>query len=1184
MHSLNKSITTPISDLDLCLIFIKPFNYLIYLIHLPCPNMRPRSTLPQPRAFALAISLVLMALMVLLMTSIATLTSFELATASHKDDYTATRENARFALLEAMGQVQQFLGPDARVTARQDIYDADADTPLIEGVANPWLTVIWDAAAPNQLPRHLISGNNQGAFDPSTATNYPEAYLNQNSEPPPDPEDDDDIALIYEDPIHPENNIYAPKADIRGLSRELTGRYAWVVLDEGVKVNLSARAQPESPEALEELANQQLTAPRSVGIELLAGMEDFSEYTMERQLIEQSISNSVLNHLSEEDEDLLAAKSFHHATFNTAGILSKTTQDAETGLWGGLKFDLTNAMSSEALDLQLSGERIFPAATNQPSDDGGPLWDQLHAWVNLSPSNGRTDANAAYATSPHRADMPGITPVLTLVQLHVNVLVLEEPGAPNQYSIWYFLQPAFVLWNPYDAEISDASFVVDSQLSNSSASELKWLHRVEWHPRPASSEPVVKFPTMGVVEEGEQYQYIGLPTPEYGRIAFRLNLESNLKPGEAIIFSPSTPDQVITDASSPLDLYPGYRGGFSFAFKVPNSTMTIDAAEHELAVLQTVSQQRVSGVVRLARNVNELATQPLQHIERLNVSGFNSRNRWDRLYAESSQLNTYGELGSPTGPLIEDIPANFAYRAGLKFAQSRLQIYESSNPSSVEYFRTQWLEDYDPTAVYAGRSPLEYETNSSRNGGTGENPSWMADFFYTSELAASPDDADIPSSDNNAFVGFTDDASGSLSAPLFHLPRSNREFYSIADLRHARLSLAQDYSQALDYWKWGNTSPAYAIGSSNASPYLQPENVYRAQWPDFDSPEAGSPVYYDMPWNLNTALWDDYFFSTVVDDSLRSLDYIAENPRIYAKSDLIQKKLDSAEEAAGELYVHGAFNVNSTSVEAWKALLAANFGAEVKLAHDDIQSYDEQTPFLRHPYPSSAEVDGNSATLPQDHETYTGYRTLDDEEIDALANAIVEQVKLRGPFISMAEFVNRAPVPTSHQGRAIEEPDAWREKGVLQAAIDNSKINEHFFDENDASDNDDDTYEYSVEAPDELYLDEIIASRYFREFNRDAMEGAFAANAPGYLTQGDLLAQLGGFLTVRSDTFRIRVWAESLNPLGSSNGEIWAEAVVQRTPNKLDPNEAIVDGDPVDGQGRKFTVTSFRWLKSPSDH
>jgi hypothetical protein len=53
--------------------------------------------------------------------------------------------------------------------------------------------------------------------------------------------------------------------------------------------------------------------------------------------------------------------------------------------------------------------------------------------------------------------------------------------------------------------------------------------------------------------------------------------------------------------------------------------------------------------------------------------------------------------------------------------------------------------------------------------------------------------------------------------------------------------------------------------------------------------------------------------------------------------------------------------------------------------------------------------------------------TLSDTEIDELAAAIVRQVKLRGPFLSLSEFVNRRLDPSD---------TALSAKGALQAALD----------------------------------------------------------------------------------------------------------------------------------------------------
>ena len=69
-----------------------------------------------------------------------------------------------------------------------------------------------------------------------------------------------------------------------------------------------------------------------------------------------------------------------------------------------------------------------------------------------------------------------------------------------------------------------------------------------------------------------------------------------------------------------------------------------------------------------------------------------------------------------------------------------------------------------------------------------------------------------------------------------------------------------------------------------------------------------------------------------------------------------------------------------------------------------------------------------AAALPlqQRHARWTGMRTLTDEQIHELAQHVVDEIRERGPFLSLAEFVNRQP--QSDDDKAL--------KGMLQAAID----------------------------------------------------------------------------------------------------------------------------------------------------
>jgi hypothetical protein len=103
--------------------------------------------------------------------------------------------------------------------------------------------------------------------------------------------------------------------------------------------------------------------------------------------------------------------------------------------------------------------------------------------------------------------------------------------------------------------------------------------------------------------------------------------------------------------------------------------------------------------------------------------------------------------------------------------------------------------------------------------------------------------------------------------------------------------------------------------------------------------------------------------------------------------------------------------------------------------------------------------------------------------------------------------------------------------------------------------------------------------------NRDAAGNPLEFSSQ-YLTQADIMTALAPVLFARSDTFVIRAYGESLNPVTAAiEGRAWCEATVQRLPDYM---EATVDAPEVapaaltsqinQQLGRRFKVVSFRWL------
>ena len=183
---------------------------------------------------------------------------------------------------------------------------------------------------------------------------------------------------------------------------------------------------------------------------------------------------------------------------------------------------------------------------------------------------------------------------------------------------------------------------------------------------------------------------------------------------------------------------------------------------------------------------------------------------------------------------------------------------------------------------------------------------------------------------------------------------------------------------------------------------------------------------------------------------------------------------------------------------------------------------------------------------------------MTDTEIEQLAAAIVKQVKLRGPFLSLSEFVNRR-LDSSNQSLSL--------KGALQAALDDEdvSINANF-------------------RKSGRMLDNETAGITGFEFP-DAAKGPIAYGSTPYVDQADVLRHFSGQLTPRGDTFVIRTYGDSVNADGEVLARAWCEAVVQRVPVYIDASDEAhkKQSDLVETNkrfGREMKIISFRWLNA----
>lgn len=370
------------------------------------------------------------------------------------------------------------------------------------------------------------------------------------------------------------------------------------------------------------------------------------------------------------------------------------------------------------------------------------------------------------------------------------------------------------------------------------------------------------------------------------------------------------------------------------------------------------------------------------------------------------------------------------------------------------------------------------------------------------------------------------------------------------------------------------------IGNSFAHPLL-PTNSITSTGP------AGY-LYADHSFLLNSVLYEDYYFSgiqsrsEVFSDGRSAADvttdflsgntpltdtrfsrYFVDGQNITEASETILGDDGYSSVAAYQL-LDGAFNVNSTSVKAWKAVLSSMTGNGARIltvpegagesSIENLQAVIDPkgARFSRFRLPNGQPDSLNPKSY------WQSPRDITENQLTSLAEEIVKQIRLRGPFLSMSDFVNRQLGPSGETTLA----------GTIQAAIDKTDIN----DNSDLSG-----------------FDISLADVTNHELTTpDTAIGPSAQGAPGYLTQADVLSVIGNAATVRSDTFTIRAYGDSRDASNKVLARAWCEAIVQRVPEYLDPTDtattpsASITSPTNKSFGRRFKIISFRWL-SPKE-
>lgn len=578
--------------------------------------------------------------------------------------------------------------------------------------------------------------------------------------------------------------------------------------------------------------------------------------------------------------------------------------------------------------------------------------------------------------------------------------------------------------------------------------------------------------------------------------------------------------------------------------------------------------------------------------------------------------------GSLSGPGPTNIPAPFAVvditMKSADAARDPFPLFTHSNPLAASL-----------RSSGAGRTATAQ--GNGINGSPGSYQLSVRPCSDWSEFIQQPDN-------QRAYGGYAvSSAKGSERVILTEIPLVQP--VSLAQYAHANFGVRDQ-------------QPLLAVGNSFASPHLPAETVV------FTQDGGRNWTEFDQSYLLNTALWDGFFLSSiapqmktagteatlpdhpsykhdsgatdpaapnivkplssVVDDFVFNGTPL-DNPRFSVErsgssDEAIRSALSDYRRAASVLINQGAFNVNSSSVEAWTTFLGGAKQQALQGLGAEAPARDRNGRFVR----TLSRLGTVAATEnAQDRSNWQGFANLSDAQIRKLATAIVAENKerfgqsVRGerelrsppsprlfgglskpatPYLGLAEFINRFLCPETWANRC----------GALQAAIFRADADE------------------SAGLSDRLYagLANIRLDRSSLT-NASPEQFPFAANievggggrvhtalaAPGNLLQSDLLQTLGSALATRSDTFTLRCFGEAVLP-GGETGVAWMEVVVQRTPEFIDrtnPAEtgssapkplafgAPTSADPTTNRnlspvnhilGRRFKIVSMRWLKT----
>jgi hypothetical protein len=1189
----------------------------------------------------------LMSFVLVLLLSVVSMTQVEVQVANISQRQKEAQQNALLGLNVAMAQLQRFAGPDQRVTAPADLL-ADLDRQGDATVAPSGLTLasgtrywtgVWGngesdigydlspsaisgSGTEPVLLNWLVSGNegvdysllgNEGAVTAGTDTAAPTFILGKGSSgfsgsnyTVNNKDGSSQVAALLVGPNSTSaesDYVLAPMVTIDASSSSSGqggGAYAWWVGDEGVKarVNLQNGYQEtgDSDDTIYSFLTSQRSAPEEMDSDdngsLINTKFDFtsSKVPVVTDLAELPfIASSTSDQTSLEQA---VSFRFHDMTTTSMGVLS----DAYAG---GLKKDLTADIADTSSTYSYRPQNSDPLFTPLSTSEANlPTWGHLRSWARR-----QADTTGEVTPVPVSDTEAGFGPMLLYASLGLDAYVEQIPadisaGTPKRFEIKVAFYPVVVLSNPYPVAIAAKDYDIGFRISppESGGTSRESGPMIQFDTGPDDNN----FTTVAALDLGTPAMISGdTASGDSNWIGFRIQ-GSVLPPGESHIYRLSVDGDTYEPGDFPiLTVAPSVSVGNPIGLTnalILNTSYILPDSYTGTELMRAMTRNISTGYL------NKLEVELVDPGELGNGTGvYQSAEMFMSDRRIGTQYYRLFQTDAVDVTTLEDWPTVSAGARSALQVSPRLEgrgDYSDAGRFGMPFIPSYWLRNNNSRAPYIVATELEtnatYSPNSLNRVGTTVMGGVLANAVGTRDVALYPNNyghlinaggvIDITSSYNLHY------------ATLFDVLDSPDYLISLGQLQNAPLARYSIY-------------PTYPFANSYADPRIERTETYRNNI----VPRPGSITLdpaYDLSWHLNRSLWDRYFVSSV-SSTMTSVTEPLPNSRIelYAPDDSLPAlssikassgQHDAYDQAAAQLMVNGAFNINSTSEQAWRAVLGGALGltsdADFAVSGDQVESI---IPFPRisHGLSRSAnspfndtlitmQVDATDGNTIRDT-LYHGNRGLDlgySNSSDAsaivaeLARTIVTEIRRNGPFLSLADFINR-PILSSKQDAGI--------KGVLQTAIDTMEPSA-------AQVNPYSVFNEAVGIPGYTDVSSSFTSWDSEHYYGGPLseEGSgretFASSsnmAPKFLTQADLLSTLGPALSARSDTFRIRAYGQSENSLtGDADGQAWCEAIVQRLPDYVDDSQDAWEDATGDNQtfGRRFKIVSFRWL-SPSE-